>query len=476
MKTTVNYSFAQVALLCLGLAACNSVPTLNLPKVPVAAQFKEAAPWTPALPADVLARGPWWTLYADEQLNGLQQKLIDNSPDLKAALARYQQARAGLQQARASETPTVHATADLERDQQSQARPLRVLGPLSPDQYGSYTMGMDFQYELDLWGRVRNQVAAGDFNLQAAQADLESARLSLQTQLADTYIALRGLDRDAELLDEAVNNYSKALDLTNSRHSGGIASGLDVARAQTQLESARSQLQQTSAQRALLEHAIAALVGESASSFTLEPKSVEVKMPDVPPGIPSTLLERRPDIAAAQRRIAAANATIGVANASFFPAITLSAAGGYQTSDINNFVSAPNLFWAIGPNLFFTIFDGGKRSAEVDRVKAVLDENAERYRSTVLGAFQQVEDNLALLNHYRVAAESEQAALVAAQRARDLATNRYREGAANYLEVVVAQATALQSQRNALDLETRRRRANVQLVKALGGGWSVAQE
>ncbi len=472
MKPVAALTSLWAALIGVGLSACSTAPALNVPDVPSAAQFKEAAPWRSAQPSDALTRGPWWTLYGDPQLDALQQKLLANSPDLGAALARYQQARASNDQVRAGQYPTISASANVQRDQQSQAKPLRVLGPLSPDQYNSNTVGLDLEYEFDLWDRVRNQVAAGNLGLEAAQADLESARLSLQAQLADTYIALRGLDRDAALLTEAVGNYSRALDLTASRHKGGIASGLDEARAQAQLESSRSQLQQTQAQRAVLEHAIAALVGESASNFTLAPQAAEVVLPDVPPGLPSGLLQRRPDIAAAQRRMASANASIGVARAAFFPSVTLSALAGYQTGDFSNFVTAPNLYWAIGPSLFLTLFDAGKRRAEVERVQAVLDESAARYRSTVLGAFQQVEDSLALMTRYRSAAESEQAATLAAQRALALATNRYREGVVNYLEVVTAQAAALQSQRSALDLATRQRRASVQLVKALGGGWS----
>jgi NodT family efflux transporter outer membrane factor (OMF) lipoprotein len=459
-------------LASLALAACSQAPVLKLAEVPTAASFKEAAPWTQAQPADALPREAWWTLFGDEQLNALQNKLLANSPDLAAALARYQQARASSDQVRASQYPTLSASGNLQRDQQSQARPLRVLGPLSPDQYGSYTLGLDLEYEFDLWGRIGNQVAAGDASQQAAQADLESARLSLQAQLADSYIALRGLDREAALLNDTVAAYTKALELTQSRHAGGIASGLDVARAQAQLASSRSQSQQILAQRAVLEHAIAALVGESASNFSLAPQRTEIVLPKVPLSLPSTLLQRRPDIAAAERRMAAANASIGVARAAFFPAVTLSALAGYQTGDIGNFIRSPNLYWAIGPSLFVSLFDAGKRQAEVQRMQAVLDENAARYRGTVLGAFQQVEDNLALLNHYHSAAQSEQAATAAAQRALDLATSRYREGAVNYLEVVTAQAAALQAQRNAMDLGNRQRRASVQLVKALGGGWS----
>ena len=247
-----------------------------------------------------------------------------------------------------------------------------------------------------MWGRIRNQIASGSAAEQAAQADLESARLSLQAQLADNYFALRGLDQEVALFNETVTAYGKALDLTTSRHDGGLASGLDVSRAQTQLDTARSQSAQQVAQRAVLEHAIAALVGASPSQFTLEPRLAAVELPVIPVGVPSELLQRRPDIAAAQRRIMAANANIGVARAAYFPAITLSAAAGYQDSGSGSFIAAPNLFWSIGPSLVKPpLFDAGKRGAQVAQAQAVLEESAARYRSVVLGAFQQVEDRAA---------------------------------------------------------------------------------
>ena len=414
-------------------------------------------------------------LYGDAELNALQTQLVKNSPDLAAALARYQQATAVSDQARAGLLPTLAGAANAQRNRQSELRPLRVLGPNSPDEYGSYTLGLQADYEFDLWGRIRNLVAVGAAAERAAQADLESARLSLQAQLADSYIALRGLDREAALLNQSVAAYEKALEVTTTRHDGGIASGLDVARAQTQLDATRSQEKQSLAQRAMIEHAIAALVGESASSFTIAPRLAEIVLPQIPTGLPSTLLQRRPDIAAAQRRIAAANASIGVARAAFFPAVTLSALAGYQSSDSGNFIRAPNTYWAIGPSVFLTLFDGGRRQAEVARSQAVLDETGAKYRSVVLSAFQQVEDNLALLNHYRAAADAERSALAAAQRSLDFSTARYREGAVNYLEVVASQTATLQTQRNALDLDTRQRRASVQLIRALGGGWTTSE-
>ncbi len=465
-----------IALLSLALGACSQQQPLKLPELAVPSAFKEAANWTAARPADALARQAWWTLYGDAELDALQQRLIKNSPDLAAALARYQQSKSATDQIRASQLPSLSATLNAQRNRQSEARPLRVLGPLSPNEYSSNTLGLDLEFEFDLWGRVRSLVAAGQAQELAAQADLESARLSLQAQLTDSYIALRGLDRDAALLKEVEAAYAKALALVARRHDGGLASGLDLARAQGQLESTRSQWQQSQAQRALMEHAIAFLVGESAASFSLPPSLDAIALPRVPVGLPSTLLQRRPDIAAAERRVAASNASVGVAQAAFFPVVTLSALLGYQSSAIGHFILAPNTFWAIGPTLAGSLFDGGRRQAEVARVQAVLDESGAKYRSVVIGAFQQVEDQLALLNHYAAAAESETAAVGAALRSLELANSRYRDGAASYLEVVASQTTALQARRSALDLATRQRRASVQLIRALGGGWSATAE
>jgi NodT family efflux transporter outer membrane factor (OMF) lipoprotein len=455
------------------LAGCSFAPTLKVPEVPVAQSYKEEAPWTPAEPADRIKRDAWWTQYGDKELDDLQGRLIAGSADLAAALARYQQAQAVSDQLHSGLFPTLAGIASSERDRQSEAMPLRVLGPNSPNNYGQYNLGAQLDYEVDLWGRVRNQVASGNASARAAQADLESARLSLQAQLADNYIVLRGLDRQIALLRDTVTAYEKALDLTQARHAGGIASGLDVARAQTQIESARSQLSQTLAQRALTEHAIAALIGESASSFALAPRTDELNLVRAPVGMPSTLLQRRPDIAAAQRRVEAANANIGVTRAAFFPAITLSAAAGFQSGQSSNWLKAPNSYWSIGPSLLLTLFDAGKRKAEVAQAQAALDEQGASYRGVVLTAFQQVEDNLALLHHYADADDADKAAVKAAQSAVDLSTSRYREGAVNYLDVVTAQTTALQIQSEKLDLDTRQLRASVALIRALGGGWSA---
>ena len=439
----------------------------------MAAAFKEAAP--AAATADTaLPRQDWWRAYQDAELDGLQQRLADNSPDLASALARYQQARAATDVLRAAESPTVGTSLNVQRDRQGELRPLRVLGPNSPDVYNSAALGLDFQYEVDLWGRVRQQVSAGVAEERAAQADLAAARLSLQVQLADTFIALRGADQETLLLQQTLDAYSRASDLITRRHKGGIASGLDQARADAQLSSTRSQLRQLQGQRAVYEHAIAALVGANASSFAIAPKVVPAVLPVIPVGLPSMLLQRRPDIAAAELRVAAASARVGVAQTAFFPSLTLGGNAGFQSGDLARFVEMPNLYWAVGPTLALNLLDGGRRKAQIADAQSVLEQAGQRYRSVVLGAFQQVEDQLALLNRYGEAAGDDSQAAAAAQRALDLASNRYKEGAASYLEVVTAQTAHLQALRSSLDLSTRQRRAAVQLVRALGGGWSTA--
>ncbi len=450
--------------------ACSLAPELKTPEVPVAQNYKETAPWMPARPADELSRGPWWKLFADPQLDDLQQKLITNNPDLAAAVAHYKQAQAYSDQLRSGLFPSLTGNANAQRNRQSDNKPLR--GSASNSEYSSYTIGVQADYEVDLWQRVSNQVSAGKATAEAAQANLESVRLSLQAQLAENYVMLRGLDKQIALLKDTVAANQKSLDLTKARHDGGIAPGLDVARAQTQRDTAQSQVEQTLAQRAITEHAIAALVGISVSSFSIAITTAEIPVPEIPLGVPSDLLQRRPDIAAAQRRVAADNASIGVARAAFFPSLTLSGIIGFQSDTAGNWIAAPNTFWSIGPSLLLNLFDAGKRKAQIKQAEAALDESGARYRSVVLSAFQQVEDNLALLNHYKLAADSQQSAAAAAQKSLDFALSRYRAGAASYLEVATSQALTLQTQRDSLDLNTRQLRASIQLIRALGGGWS----
>lgn len=462
-------TLAIVTAAAFGLAGCAHIEEGSLPATPAAATYREGALPAPAS-AVPLERDRWWALYQDDELERLQRLLLQNSPDLGSALARYQQARAATDTLRAARAPMIGASLDGSRNRQSEHRPLR--GASSPDLYNSASLSLNLDYELDLWGRIRQQVDAGVAREEAAQADLEAARLSLQARLTDNLIALRGADREVALLRDTAEAYARANTMISERHRAGIASGLDLARAQAQLEMANSQLRQVQAQRALLEHAIAALVGESASTFSLRPTAEADTVPAVPTGLPSELLQRRPDIVAAQRRVAAANASVGVARKAYFPSVRLSAVGGFQSDDFSSVINAPNLFWAVGPGLLMNVFDGGRRRAEIARAQAVLDEAGQDYRRIVLGAFQQVEDQLALLGRYSEAAASEGQAVVATQRALDLANNRYRDGAASYLDVVTAQTTHLQAQRSALDLNTRQRRASVQLIRALGGGWS----
>jgi NodT family efflux transporter outer membrane factor (OMF) lipoprotein len=398
--------------------------------MPTADAYKEVAPWTTAQTLGRLPRDAWWTLYGDAQLNALQNKLIAGNPDLATALANYDHARA----------------------------------------YANIVDG-EASYELDLWHRIRNNVASGKAPAAASSADLKSARLSLSAQLADGYVVLRGFDRDSALLEDMVKTCRCALDLAIDRHDGSIATGLDVAGAQAQLEAASSQAAQTLAQRELMERAIVALAGESASRFSITPQIVDIGLPQVPTDIPSTLLRRRPDIAAEQRRVEAATAAFGAACASYFPSVAINPAGGNQRARNAGWMTAPNSHWAVGPSMPLTMVDAGKRKAQAAEALAALGEASARYRGVALTAFQEVEDNLALLDHHHDAWQAGVAAVEAAERSLDFSMDRYRKGAANYLDVVTSQTAALQTQRDALALETLQLRASVALIRALGGGW-----
>jgi NodT family efflux transporter outer membrane factor (OMF) lipoprotein len=468
MKRVKELSGSGVALTLL-LGACSLAPPLKTPVIPTADAYKEIGPWTPAQPADRLPRDSWWALYDSAELNELEKRLIAGNPTLAAALANYGQARALADQARAGLFPTLGVNASVGRNRESANAPLR--GPTTPTYYNNNTLGGSVSYELDLWGQIRNEVAAGEANAAASAADLENARLSLIAQLAGDYIQLRSLDRDGAILDETVTAYARALSLTEQRHDAGIAPGLDVSQAQTQLNAALSQAAQTLAQRALMEHAIAALLGVSASTFSIKPAIVAITLPQIPSGVPTTLLERRPDIAAAQRRMIAANANIGVARAAYFPTLTLGGQGGFQSTGYSNWLSAPSSFWAIGPNALLSVFDGGLRRAQVAQARAEFDASAANYRGVVVSAFQQVEDSLATLNHYHDATIDEKAAVDAAQHTLDFAMVLYKQGATDYLTVVTSQTALLQTQLESLNLDTLQLSASVNLILALGGGW-----
>jgi len=473
LNPMLNRSLLALLASTLVLGACSLAPVYETPQVPLAPAYQGSGPWQPAAPALSLPRDGWWKIYQDAQLDTLQQRLLANNPDLSAALAHYQQAQAFVSATQADLYPKLGMMANPLRERQSDNKPLR--GEPGPADYNSVTLGGQLTYEVDLWGKVRDDVAASRDEAEASRADLAEVQVNLQAQLADNYLQLRGYDQQDALLAQTIIAFAQALRLTQNLHDGGVVSELDVARARTQLSSARSLLQQTQAQRALTEHAIAVLVGSSASQFKLAPKTDPFVLPPIPLGVPSALLQRRPDIAAAERRTAAANAKIGVARSAYFPSLTLSAQCGYQSDAYQNLFSAPNLFWAGGPMLASYLFDGGRRSANVTSAKAAENEAGAHYRAVVLTAFREVEDSLSLLSDLGQALADQQDAAAAAQQALDLASSQYRHGAVSYLDVVQAQTAALDAQRSVLDLQTRQLRANVALVRALGGGWSTRQ-
>jgi NodT family efflux transporter outer membrane factor (OMF) lipoprotein len=462
---------ALLGLTCL--AGCSLAPPYQLPPSTVPMSFKEDGMWTRVTPQDVIPKGQWWSIYRNPTLDTLEGSVDGANPTLAQALARYDQASAYVVEAQSGLFPVIGGNTQITQNRQSDERPLR--GSNQPNDYANNFLTASVSYDLDFWGRIRNLVQAGKAEQQAEAADLESIRLSLEAQLADDYMRLRSLDEEVNLYNVTLAAYERALRVINQRYAQGIASGLDVGRAETQLESARAQIADITAQRALYEHAIASLVGSPASDFSIVPEVVMLSIPNVSTGLPSTLLQRRPDIAAAERRVVETNAQIGVARAAFYPSFDLTAAAGFQDSGGVGLglISAPNLLWSIGPTAALTLFDAGARQARVDESIARRDQAAEVYRGVVLQAFQDVEDNLALLNNLAAAAKAEDAAVVAAVRTQTLSLDRYDLGAVSYLDVVTAQAAALQAQLSALDFRTRRLEASVRLIRAVGGGWTV---
>jgi NodT family efflux transporter outer membrane factor (OMF) lipoprotein len=461
-------------LLCAAiLAGCSEAPVYTKPAIAVPAAYKgDTAIWQPAQPADQMPRGDWWKSYDDAVLDGLILRLDAANADLAVAMGHFDQATAYAAQARSDLFPTLSAGAYTTRNQQSLHRALRSAN--QPSVYGDNSIGLLSSYEVDLWGRVRNLVESGEAGAQAAAADLESVRLSLRAELANDYFALRILDEQNMLLASQEAAYAKALQLTRNRYEGGIDSALDVSRAKVQLDNAKARHSEIRASRALYEHAIATLVGEPASGFAIAPAVSNLQLPQIPVGVPTTLLERRPDIAAAERRLAAANADVGVAKAAFFPRINLAAAAGYESTLQPGLLSAPNLFWSIGPNALLTIFDAGRRQAVVAQAEGSFKVAGAQYRATVLRAFQEVEDNLSLLKNLTEESQAVKDAVQDSGRTLNIAMNRYREGTASYLEVVTAQTAAQRAQLEELDLRRKRLQASVNLIRALGGGWNPA--
>ncbi|AEI37373.1 MAG: efflux transporter outer membrane subunit [Zymomonas mobilis subsp. pomaceae] len=466
-------SFSLIGTVLLGgfMSGCSFAPPYHTPTandikdMPIT--FKEGGAWTSAQPADALPRGTWWRIFNDDRLNDLEDRIEKNSPELAESLAHYQRAQAYVKESRAGLFPSISIDSSITRQ-----RVFRYPGSThSPYIYNPAIAGGSISYEVDVWGRIRNMIKAGKAMAQASAADMGSVRLSLQAELADDYMRLRGLDAQAALYRETVAAYMRALQLTVARHDGGAVSGVDVERARMQLSSARAELSQVMSSRALMEHAIAALIGEQPSNFSIDPVDQINSPPVIPVSVPSQLLERRPDIASAERSMAAANAAIGSARAAFFPTISLSADGG-SNSAASNLLSAPSGFWALGPAMgVLPLFQGGRRRARVKEARADFDAAAAAYRNTVLKAFQDVEDQLALANWLANAHTDQEYAVTAARRANNLATIRYKEGAANYLEVVIAQTAELQNRREAIVIQTQRLQAGVGLIRSFGGGW-----
>lgn len=462
--------FAMFAGAVCTVAGCSLAPEYKTPEMTIPKSFKEAAPWQLAVPADDQPRGDWYSYFGDPALNDLEGRLAQSNLNLAVALARYDGARAQVAEANAALFPEIDMNGSATRNRQSEGRPLR--GANQPNTYNAYALGAGFNYEVDLWGRVRNQVSVARSLADASRADLESVRLSLQAELANNYFLLRGLDAQGKLLADTVEAYRRQVELINNRHKEGIVSGVDVSRAQTQLQEVLAQVADNLARRAIYEHGIAVLVGESASEFSIPPVVAQIAQPEVPVGLPSTLLLRRPDIAAAERRVAAANAQIGVARAAFFPSILLGAGGGYQNTATAALFTSPNTFWSIGPTAVLALFDAGRRDAIVARARAETEEMAAHYRATVLQSFKEVEDSLVLLRRQREEKAALSQAVVSAKHTYDLSLNRYREGAVNYLEVVDAEAAKLRTEQAALDVTTRSLISTVNLVRALGGTWN----
>jgi NodT family efflux transporter outer membrane factor (OMF) lipoprotein len=456
----------------IALAGCNLAPSYQKPATPTPAGYKEAENWQPARPADTIPKGAWWTIYGDHELDDLEAEVDTGNPTLAEASAAYDRARSLAAEARAGMFPSVQLGGNLSNDKESAKRPLR--GTQRPTYYGANTIDGQASYEIDLWGRVRDEVAAGRAAAQAGAADLETVRLMLHAEVADNYMALRGLDEEAKLLADTVAAYQQAYELTSDLYAGKIASDIDVTRAETQLHDAEAQVSDIAARRALHEHAIATLIGKPPASLNIAPAVVKIDVPNIPTGLPSTLLERRPDIAAAERQVAASNQLIGVAKAAFYPTITLGAEAGMQATNLG-LLDLPNDFWSIGPSLSLPIFEGGLLRAKLGAAKAAFEEASERYRSTVLNAFQEIEDSLALLHWLEKEGQEQQAAARSAQQTLDMSMSLYKNGADSYLDVVTAQTSALVAERAVLALQTRRVQASIQLIRALGGGWSTDQ-
>lgn len=463
-------------VMAFSLGACTLGPDYQRPELPVATEFKQAEGWKTAAPADVLQRGDWWALYGDAELNALVGRLNVSNQNLAAAEAQYRQARALVRGARSQLFPVVGASGGVSRGGQGSS------GNNSSQYVGSgggvsesYDVGLDASWELDIWGRLRRNLEANRANMQASAADLTAVRLSLQSELVQTYLQLRVMDEQQRLLDQTVEAFARSLRLTENQYEAGIVPKSDVSQALTQLKSTQAQAIDLRWQRAQMEHAIAVLVGVPPSELTIAERRDIPQLPEVPLALPSQLLERRPDIASAERQVMAANAQIGVAEAAWYPDLTLSASGGYRNSSFSDLISVPNRFWSLGPQLALTLLDFGGRRADLEAAEASYDQTVASYRQTVLDSFREVEDNLVQLRVLAEEAAVQREALEAAQESLRLIENQYRAGTVDFLSVATVQTTALNNERTNLALLGDRLTASVQLIAALGGGWDESQ-
>jgi multidrug efflux system outer membrane protein len=466
-----------ILLIVANLAGCAVGPDYKRPSAPVPAAYSgETNIWKVAEPKANLPRGNWWEIFGDAELNRLETNAAAANQDLQAAVAVYQQARAFVDISRSGYFPHVNAVPSFTRERDSANRPINGFSSGIPDTYNTFTVPLDAGYEVDLWGRVRRVVESARASAAASADDVETVRLSIQAELASDYFTLHALDAEIALLRSSVDVFQKSLDLTRNRRAGGIATDLDVAQAETVLKTTEAQLPVTILQRVRVEHALASLTGRPASDFTVPEKTIDLEPPILPAGIPSELLERRPDIAAAERRMAAANANVGVAKAAFYPQVELNGLAGFESVSAGTLFDWPSRMWSFGPTVTFPLFTGGLLRADLRQAQAAYDEVVARYRQSVLSAFAEVEDNLAAQQLLVTEHEAEAAALQSAQKTLEIANNRYRAGLVTYLEVATAQNAALDLERTAVRLRGDQFVTTVALIKSLGGGWQVPEK
>ena len=459
-----------LAIAVLQLSGCTVGPKYHTPVAQTPPASKEVGDWKPAQPNDQNLGGNWWTIFQDPQLDALEVQVNVSNQNLKAAEAQYQQARAVLRYSRADYYPTVTAAPSASRTKTSAHRPPpnAIFNGIT---YNDFVLPVDFAYQVDVWGRIRRTVESYREQAQASAADLATVNLSMHADLAIDYFQARSLDAEEQLLNSTVTEYEQALELIQSRYAGGIASEVEVEQATTQLETTRAQAVDVGVARSQFEHAIAILIGKPPADFSLPPLPLATPPPPIPVSVPSELLERRPDIAAAERRVASANAQIGVAKAAYYPLVNLGASGGFESSVITTLIQGPSGLWSVGLSATETLFDAGRRRAASDEAIAAYDQTVANYRETVLTGFQQVEDNVAALRILEHEAQIQERAVVAAQKYLDLAITRYKGGVTSYLEVTVAQTAALSDEVTAVNILGRRMVDAVTLVQALGGGW-----